>query len=90
MTFVYDETWTPKPDTHGVVSHPIDSTGLVSPFGDQHDDGMGYVYPQDQSGVVHPMTDDHCNDQFVLHRGEAKPGSFKDQQTPRPKQPPVL
>ena len=82
----WDEQLTPRPDTHGVTSHPIESTTLVNPYGDQHGD---FVYPINSSGDVHPAADDHCNDQFVMHKGQAKPGSFKEQQTPRPKQPPV-
>ena len=84
---------TPAADHHGESPYPIDSTDLVSPYGDQHDDGHGSPYPQNSSGDVHPAADDHCNDQFVaqfMHKGEAKPGSFKGQQTPQPKQPPVL
>jgi hypothetical protein len=90
MADYYDQQWTPKPDRHGEFSYPIDSTGLVAPYGDQHDDSMGFAYPNDSSGDVHPAADDHCNDQFVIHAGQPKPGSFKEQQTPRPKQPPVL
>jgi len=83
----YDEQLTPRPDRHGVFQPAGDSTNLVLPYGDQH----GAVsYPIDSSGDVHPAPDDHSNDQFVLHKGTPKPGSFKEQQTPRPKQPPVL
>jgi hypothetical protein len=87
MTFTYDDTLSPKPDRHGEFAYPLDSTGLVSPYGDQHGN---YVYPINSSGDVHPAADDHTNEQFTLHKGTPKPGSFKEQQTPRPKQPPVL
>lgn len=88
-TFVHDDQLSPAPDRHGESPYPIDSTGLTVPYGDEHDDGMGNPYPINSSGDVHPAADDHCNEQFQLHRGQAKPGSFKDQQTPQPKQPPV-
>jgi hypothetical protein len=86
MSDYYDETLSPRPDRYGEFAYPIDSTGLVVPYGDQHGDN---AYPINSSGDVHPAADDHNNDQFVLHRGEAKPGSFKDQQSPNPKQPVV-
>ena len=69
---------TPAPDRHGEFAYPLDSTGLVSPYGDQHNDSMGSPYPIDSSGDVHPQADDHDNKGFNLHRGQAKPGSFKD------------
>lgn len=87
MSQYSDERLSPPADRHGEFVYPIDSTGLVSPYGDQHGDDM---HPIDSSGDVHPAADDHCNDQFQLHKGQAKPGSFKEQQTPQPKQPPVL
>ena len=90
MSQYYDEQFTPEPDHHGESPYPIDSTMLVSPYGDQHDDGKGNPYPINSSGDVHPAPDDHDNMEFQLHKGQPKPGSFKDQQTPRPKQPPVL
>jgi hypothetical protein len=77
MTFVNDDMLSPKPDTHGTPSHPINSTDLVLPYGDQHDDGMGFVYPIDSSGDVHPKADDHSNKNFQMHEGTPKPGSFR-------------
>jgi hypothetical protein len=68
---------TPAADRHGEFVYPIDSTNLVSPYGDQHDDGCSTPYPQDSSGDVHPKADSHTNMDFNLHRGQAKPGSFK-------------
>lgn len=87
MAFVHDDQLSPAPDRHGEFVYPIDSTGLTVPYGDQHGTN---AYPINSSGDVHPAPDNHTNDQFQLHKGQAKPGSFKDQQTPRPKQPPVL
>lgn len=90
MSFVHDSLLTPAPDRHGESPYPIDSTGLVLPYGDQHDDGQGNPYPISSSGDVHPAADDHDNHQFNLHKGEPKPGSFKDRYQASPKQPPVL
>jgi hypothetical protein len=87
MAFEYDDQFSPKPDSHGMSPYPIDSTDLLVPHGDQHGN---FVYPINSAGDVHPAPDDHCNDQFQMHKGQAKPGSFKDQQVPQPKQPPVL
>lgn len=69
----WDETLTPRPDTHGKTSYPIDSTTLVLPYGDQHG---GCVYPIDSSGDVHPQADRH-DGEMPLHPGTPKPGSFK-------------
>lgn len=70
----WDEQLSPRPDTHGITSFPIDSTNLVLPYGDQH----GKVsYPIDSSGDVHPQADSHNNTGFPLHPGQAKPGSWK-------------
>lgn len=74
-TDYWDETLTPRPDTHGVRSHPIDSTDLVLPYGDAH--GMS-PYPIDSSGDVHPDAGRHTNEGFPMHPGQPKPGSFKD------------
>lgn len=69
----YDEKLSPKPDRHGVCSHPIDSTNLVLPYGDQHGTS---VYPIDSSGDVHPRADSYTGD-MPMHPGTPKPGSFK-------------
>lgn len=71
----YDEQLNPAPDHHGESPYPIDSSDVVSPYGDQH--GMD-VYPQNNSGDVHPQADSHTNEGFNLHKGQPKPGSFKD------------
>ena len=69
----YDEQLTPRPDTHGVKSYPIDSTNLVLPYGDEH----GHcAYPIDSSGDVHPQADRHDGN-MPMHPGTPKPGSFK-------------
>ncbi len=81
MTFVWDDELSPRPDTHGIRSHPIDSTMLVLPYGDQHGN---FVYPIDSSGDVQPKADNHNNQQFAMHPGTPKPGSWKDQQQPGP------
>lgn len=73
MSFVYNDQLSPEPDTHGIPSHPIDSTDLVLPYGDQHGT---CVYPQDNSGVVHPAADRH-DGEMPMHPGTPKPGSFK-------------
>lgn len=70
----WDEQLSPKPDTHGIKSHPIDSTMLVLPYGDQHGD---FAYPIDNSGDVHPQAGSH-NGEMAMHPGTPKPGSFKD------------
>lgn len=70
----WNDQLTPKPDTHGVTSHPIDSTNLVLPYGDQHGN---FCYPIDSSGDVHPDADNHNNVGFPMHPGTPKPGSFK-------------
>ena len=72
-----DPQLSPAPDRHGEFAYPIDSTQLVSPYGDPHDDSMGSPYPIDSSGDVHPKAGNHDNQGFQLHRGQAKPGSFK-------------
>ena len=69
----YDQQLSPKPDTHGTPSHPLDSTGLLVPYGDQHGDCS---YPIDSSGDVHPQADHH-DGMMPMHPGTPKPGSFK-------------
>jgi hypothetical protein len=73
MADYHDQMLTPRPDTHGITSHPIDSTDLVNPYGDQHGT---CAYPIDSSGDVHPQADNH-DGVMPLHPGVAKPGSFK-------------
>jgi hypothetical protein len=75
MADYYNDALTPRPDTHGEVAYPLDSTSLLAPYGDQHGD---LSYPIDSAGDVHPQADQHTNEGFNLHRGQAKPGSFKD------------
>lgn len=69
-----DPRLSPAPDRHGEYVYPLDGTQLVSPYGDQHGSDP---YPIDSSGDVHPKADSHDNQGFQLHRGQAKPGSFK-------------
>jgi hypothetical protein len=69
----YDDTLSPKPDTHGVMSYPLDSTSLTLPYGDQHGD---LSYPINSSGDVHPQADSHTGN-MPMHPGTPKPGSFK-------------
>lgn len=73
MADYWDDELSPRPDTHGVVSYPIDSTNLVLPYADQHGH---YSYPQDSSGDVLPKADHHDGD-MPMHPGTPKPGSFK-------------
>lgn len=81
MAFTWDDQYSPRPDTHGIPSHPIDSTDLVLPYGDQH----GSVsYPIDSTGMVVLHGDQHENTDFAMHPGQPKPGSFKERQTPPP------
>ena len=86
MSQYSDQQLTPAADRHGEFVYPISGPDALL-YGDQH--GV-FAYPINSSGDVHPAADNHINDQFVLHVGQPKPGSFKEQQTPRPKQPPVL
>lgn len=90
MTFVHDEQLSPRPDSHGQSPYPIDSTDLVVPYGDDHTDGKGNPYPIDSSGDVHPGCDNHDNMGFQLHKGQPKPGSFKDMPLPPHVTPKVL
>ena len=73
MSFVHDDQLSPRPDTHGVPSHPIDSTALVMPYGDQHGK---MSHPIDSTGDVTPRADHHDGD-MPMHPGTPKPGSFK-------------
>lgn len=73
MSFVHDDQLSPRPDTHGVLSHPLNDSDLVSPYGDQHG---SHPYPIDSSGDVHPQADRH-NGEMPMHPGQPKPGSFK-------------
>ena len=81
MSFTWDDQLSPRPDTHGIPSFPLDSTNLVLPYGEQHG---RFVYPIDSTGDVLPKADNHDNTGFAMHPGTPKPGSFKDQQTPGP------
>ena len=73
MSFVHDDELSPKPDTHGIPSYPLDSTDVTSPYGDQHGQAP---YPIDSSGDVHPQADSHTGE-MPMHPGQPKPGSFK-------------
>ena len=81
MSFTWDDQLSPRPDTHGIPSFPIDSTSLVLPYGDQHGQ---FSYPIDSTGMTVLHGDAHENTQFAMHPGTPKPGSFKEQQTPAP------
>lgn len=81
MSFTWDDQASPRPDTHGITSFPIDSTNLVLPYGDQHGQ---FSYPIDSTGMTVLHGDQHENTDFAMNPGTPKPGSFKQQQTPQP------
>lgn len=82
MSFVWDDQRSPRPDTHGIPSHPLDSTDMVLPYGDQH----GQVsYPIDSTGIVIMHGDSHEGSMDdAMHPGQPKPGSWKEVPTVQP------
>ena len=82
MSFVNNDQLSPAPDTHGIPSHPLDSTDLVLPYGDQHGQSS---YPIDSSGMTVLHGDNHVGAMDgAMHPGTPKPGSWKEVPTVQP------